>query len=42
MIVQNMFEEKSHLGNRDPRLVRGPCHPGHSSRLHHDWKSDIG
>ena len=22
MIVQNMFEEKSHLRNRDPRLVK--------------------
>ena len=36
MIVQNMSEEESHLGNRDLRSVRGFYHPGHSSRLPHN------
>ena len=42
MIVQNMSEDENHLGNEDLRSVRGPYHPGHSPRLHHDQKSDIG
>ena len=36
MIVQNMSEDENHLGNRDPRSVREPYHPGRSPRLHHD------
>ena len=36
MIVQNMSEDENHLGNGDLRPVRGPYHPGHSPRLHHD------
>ena len=31
-----MSEDENHLGNGDPRLVRGPYHLGHSPRLHHD------
>ena len=36
MIVQNMFEEKSQLGNRDPRSVGKSYHPEHALKLHHD------
>ena len=31
-----MSEDENHLENGDPRLVRGPYHPGHFPRLHHN------
>ena len=36
MIVQNMFEETSHLGNGDLRSIGMSYHPEHHSRLYHD------
>ena len=42
MIVQNMSEVESHLGDVDLRWLKPSYHPGHSSKLHHNGKSDIG
>ena len=35
MIVQNMSEQKSHIGNGNPRSVGMSYHLEHPSRLHH-------
>ena len=45
MIVQNMSEVESHLGDVDPRWLKWlkpSYHPRHSSKLHHNGESDIG
>ena len=42
MIVQNMSEIESHLGDVDPRWLKFSYHPEHSSKLYHNGESDIG
>ena len=37
-----MFEEKSHLSNKGPRLVRVPYHHRLSSKLHHNQELNDG
>ena len=41
MIVQNMSEVESHLGDVDPRWPKPSYDLGHSSKLHHNGESDI-
>ena len=42
MIVQNMSEVESHLGDVNPKWLKPSYHPGHSSKLRHNGESDIG